>query len=96
MGSSNCFIALLPTDLLLRILSTPNIGPRDLAACGKTCRLFRQIPSETRESDALILTESAARVQCLRIFRGNHFQVTLPDFSLAEQPYRAEKCLSVF
>ena len=83
MDSNDCFIALLPTDLLLRVLSTPCIGARDLAACGATCRLFRQIPAGASGCDALILTEAAARAGCLRIFLEAHFQVTFTDFLLA-------------
>ena len=78
--SHDCYIALLPTDLLLRVLSTPGIGARDLAACGETCRLFRQIPAGSTGSDAIILTEAAARAGCLRSFQDKHFRVTLSDF----------------
>ena len=83
MEGSDCFFALLPTDLLLRLLSTPDIGARDLAACGATCRLFRQIPAGASGSDALVLAEAAARASCLRIFREAHFQVTLSEVFLA-------------
>ena len=83
MDGNDCFFALLPTDLLLRLLSTPATGARDLAACGATCRLFRQIPAGASGSDALLLTEAAASACCLRIFREAHFQVTFFDVFLA-------------
>lgn len=83
---------LLPTDLLLRILSTPGTGARALATYGKSCRLFRQVLAEACESDAFILTEAAAHVECLRSCRDKHFQVTMSDISVALPPCRAFTC----